>query len=196
VKSSREYSQVAHDALLVSINKGAFGGSNQASDINSFSTVRYFLSLAMVSILNEKDVDRILPNTAVLSGLVVRELRLSQGLDFSYGLFDSVFSASWVSRTYTPQEALDYVLDSTYMGAESFGLGQAASHYYSKKAQWLNKSEVVSLIVISLGPSRYRECDDRLLLQKKAEGLVGRLKKLKPVEYAGFQYKLPDFSYC
>ena len=197
VRAARPYSQLAHDAYLLSLNStNEDDDTSQLDGMAPFSAVHYMFGLTINSVFSKHINGRHFPPGYLLSGEVVDELRLSQGLDFSNNSLDTIFASSWVSKNYTNNEALDYVLDSVFMGGSNFGLNQAAKHFFSKSFHRLNKSEVISLIVVSIAPSRYRQCDDQKILRLKAEGLVVRLKAVKPGLYANFRYELPSFSYC
>lgn len=65
------------------------------------------------------------------------------------------FLAPEIEKMYTKTQIMEYYCNSCYYGNRCYGIGNAASYYFHKKADELTLSESALLIGLSNNPSRY-----------------------------------------
>ena len=190
------HSVEAKDILWVSL------GEREAPEekLYSFSVTTSIAMLLKTVLLYESNNHapyyKNFPSGFFVSNRVARVLMADKRSRSGDWHFNNLIVSSWVSRNYTKDEALSYLLSTLYVGYESYGLRNASKVYFNKEHQDLTVSEVLSLVEIARAPSRYKYCEKIEELESRSVVLLNRLKEYSSSKYSHVLYQQPDFVNC
>lgn len=188
VVSEVAYSQALTDAQWVSIEGGETIGMNR------FWSSEYVFDFLLVAIGDYKDYRSSFPKGTFLAAFVSRDMLSERSHEKPFSrISDQIIVSAWVSRNFSADEALKYLLDSGYFGHEIHGASKAAEFYFGKEPAMLDFSESIALVAISRSPSR---SDPRCYpdwLARQAGMVVEKLKKFDTLKYGGYSYQPPLF---
>ena len=187
--ASERYTEVIQDSFWVSY------GETGNIEIKPYSltefTSRFLFAVAIYKHGNHLNY---MPKGSTLAYDLTRKIHLKQKLNMNNWHLDSAIVASWVSKNYSAEEAINLLIELQYFGNNDFGLDKAAMHYFEVSSSNLTLAQIITLVAITHSPSRYADCNNKAMLILRAEYIANKLKQYNSSKYGGFRFELPSFT--
>lgn len=86
-----------------------------------------------------------------------------------------ILLAVQLERRFTKEQILTFYLNKAYFGSGSYGINDAAKHYFNKDVSQVNLKEAALLAGLLKAPSKFSPKNNRELAQDRAEIVIGNM---------------------